>query len=62
MRFEISFELKRSVFVRECAIPNELPWHELGGVRGLAGIVIQDPLSKIGGDTSVFLGAAGDAA
>src|SRR5882757_6054477 len=53
--FEISLKCQRLVLVGEGAVPDQFPRLEFGGVRGLAGIMVRDPLFQIGGCPGVFL-------
>jgi hypothetical protein len=55
MGFEIFLEGQRFVFVREGAIPNQLPRFEFGGVSGSASVVFGDPAFQVGSGAGVFL-------
>src|SRR5712664_1777628 len=53
--FKIFFECQSFVFIRKSAIPNQFPRLEFCRVRGLARIMVRDPLLQIGGCPGVFL-------
>src|SRR3954451_5731695 len=52
-RLEICLESFGFGSVRESQVGNEAPWLELGGVAGLAGIVLREALAQIRGRADV---------
>jgi hypothetical protein len=62
VRLEIFLEGQRFIFVREGAVPDELPWFEFGGVSRSAGIVLGQPPLQVFRCANIFLVGKFDAA
>jgi hypothetical protein len=53
--FEVFLKVASGLLVSESNIDNQVPRFELPGVRGLACIMVREPLLEIGGDADVVM-------